>query len=103
MSIKGKSSRTKYSDNPFVSEDPDDSECNWSIDSEGGANSTHMYFIPRNAISKHKSFTAKEPIKLDCKPVKRSNQKLKLWKQDFEKINENWSSRNGCDSYPDEI
>ena len=94
ISVKEKSTKTKCSDNPFVSEDPDDSEENWSIDSEGGVNSIHMYFKSKHILSKHKSFTDREPMKLDCKPIKRSNQKIKLLKQDYDKISESWISRN---------
>lgn len=89
LSIKGKSSNTKYSDNPFVSEDPDDSECNCSIDSEGGANTVHMYFMPSKTLSKHKSFTAKVSTKLDCRPARRLNQIPKLLRDDYNKLYDN--------------
>ena len=99
MSTKGKSSKTKWSENPFVTECLDSSESNWSIESEGGAYSMQNYLLPpKNTLSKHITFDGKHPEKLEIKHWKRTNIDFKIRKQDYNRLNESWSSRNGFDA-----
>ena len=97
-STKDKSSKTKWSENQFVSENFDDSESDWSIDSEGGAYSMQKYLAPKNTLTKHLTYDGREPAKLEIKQRKKSSVNFKMRKQDYERINESWSSRNGYDT-----
>ena len=102
ISTKGKSSKTKCSENQFVSENLDDSESDWSIDSEGEAYSMKKYLAPKNTLTKHTTYNGREPDKLDLdhdpELPKRPIVNFKMRKHDIERFNESWSSRNGIDA-----
>lgn len=102
-SPKGKSLKTKCSENFFVSDNIEDSEEsdedvpdeNCSVDSEGGIKAMQKYVYSKNILTKNKTYNGTEPIPLDLKAYNaRAKWTNKFVMRNFKKFDEFKQSRN---------
>lgn len=96
---RGKTVKTKCTENFFVSENLDMSDENCSVDSEGGITPMGQYVYTKNILTKNKTYNGIDRVPLDLKTSRSAHKEkrianLKFKMRDFGRMNDSWSSRN---------